>query len=84
MTYGADDASWHRIVRWARQVAARHEDPLPLARTLGLHAQRVGRADVTRQLDRALAIARDICATTNPEAYAAVEREVRRLEVSYG
>jgi hypothetical protein len=49
----ADAPSWARVVRWARQVAERHEDPAPLARCLGRFASRHGEMEARARLARA-------------------------------
>lgn len=49
----ADAASWHRVLRWAQQVAARRTDPLPVAYLLGQFANRRGAAEARARLDAA-------------------------------
>ncbi|MBA3456280.1 MAG: hypothetical protein H0T42_24480 [Deltaproteobacteria bacterium] len=49
----ADDASWVRGVRWAKQVAERGSDPLPLARFLAQFSMRRGAAEARAQVDAA-------------------------------
>ena len=77
----ADDASWARAVRWGAQVAARREDPQPIARLLGGFAHARGLAEVRAQL----AIARDaIREIADAETQGFVDAELARLEASYG
>ena len=77
----ADDASWARAVRWGAQVAARREDPQPIARLLGGFARSPGMIEVRAQL----AAARDaIRGLADAETMAFVDAELARLEASYG
>lgn len=48
-----DPASWVRAVRWAQQIAARRQDPAPLAALLLGFAARRGEAEARARLDAA-------------------------------
>ena len=75
----ADAASWARAVRWAAQIAARRQDPEPLAGLLAGFASGPGMTEVRAQL----AIARAAIGGL-PGADSIVDAELARLEASYG
>ena len=76
----ADDASWMRLHRWARQVAKRRDNPEPLARFLGLLATRRGTGEVSKQLATARAIVEPVGDLRTLEF---IDAELARLESSY-
>ncbi len=77
---GSDPGTWQRLFRLARQVAERRGDTTPVAQLLGQLAKH-GRTEVHAQLATALDRIRPLA---SPDAVGLVERELHRLEVSYG
>lgn len=77
----ADDASWHRGIRWAQEVARRREDPEAIARFLGGFALAAGRVEVRGRLAAAQSA---LSAFADANTMAFVDAELARLEASYG
>lgn len=76
----ADDATWARTLRWARQIRVRREDPTPLARALGHLVAAPGRAEISRQLALAL---EQVRALGLEDMVGMIAAELGRLEAAY-